>query len=254
MKRSAWWAWALAANAAAIVVVAACVGEDPPALTRDPNAKPGEFRGPCDQGRCFTGLRCNIELDICERDPDAGANDDGAASSSGGTSGTSSSGGSSSGGSSGSGPDGGSSSGCIPGYGEGSTTQRLCLFGGGNPCAGGSPVCCLAEDASTCFPNADLCATTFAGGTGRPIDCIGSLDQCGSGQLCCAILQNATLEKAQCNTVGLAQFISAKCTDGTMCSGGSLRVCRNDNECGSAKCTKLTVSATAGTVTLGLCL
>jgi hypothetical protein len=65
---------------AALAAFVACVGDDPATsgVQPDPNAKPGEFRGRCDSGRCLTGLRCDAAIDICVRDEDASAGDSGA--------------------------------------------------------------------------------------------------------------------------------------------------------------------------------
>jgi hypothetical protein len=226
---------------AVVAVVAACVGEDPPAsitpVSSDPNAKVGEYRGRCNNGQCFPGLECSKD-DVCLYIdyPDGGVPPGSTTDGGGGTT------------------DGGSvTDGATP-----VACPLSVIHTNDNPCPGTvgdscssqtALTCCLGAAKNTCKNSPPDCATEPA------LRCSG-LGQC-SGDVCCLKLADTApaISTSECpSNVARTDVFKTDCVTKSNCQSDDYAVCRNDGECETGTCRKVHIAGPDGVVELGVCL
>lgn len=231
------WVWAAAAGVGSVVVVAACVGDDPPGssgIQPNPNTPLGEQGGRCNAGRCLDGLYCEQLNNVCLIDRDAAAGNGGTSSSGNTTSGSS---GTTS-----------SSSGAIPKnvcpFDAGPRNQLPCPNTDAGVCSEDGGICCVGTTGNTCGSAGMNCASR------RPVACVGR-DTCPGTEVCCLVTDTALIA-SDCNVLTVAELIQTSCSE--TCAAGDHYVCHNDAECPPAKpqCRKLTITA-SGNVEIGVC-
>lgn len=209
-----------------------CVGDDPQpsGVTPDPGVADGDFRGRCNNGRCLEGLVCNQGVCLYPDYPDGGT-PPGVTRDGGGVGG-----------------EGGVDSGVVPcPRTDPALTggDLLCPGADGGTCSNGY-TCCVNDTTASCEQTAANCPQ----GSTKPVDCDGPT-QCGTKK--CCIHWNMEPDQTKCPIdIHYAAFDKTYCDN--FCTGGAVKVCRTDQDCGTGVCQRMTLTLQSGTIMrLGIC-